>query len=89
MDVFLSNGDNAALVPWLYDRSLRKRIPIEMRLESIIYEITIDIISYYSKFPSITTLTPIYHRSSLFVFIAMGHTVNLHAVRLKRASLSE
>ena len=44
MDVFLSNGDNAALVPWLYDRSLRKRIPIEMRLESIIYEITNNII---------------------------------------------
>ena len=43
----------------------------------------------YSKFPFITTLTPIYLRSSLFVFIAMGYTVNLHAVRLKRASLSE
>ena len=45
MDVFLLNGDNAALVPWWYDRSLRKRIPIEMRLESIIYEITINMIS--------------------------------------------
>lgn len=46
MDVFLSNGDNAALVPWLYDHSLRKRIPIEMRLEYIIYKITINVISY-------------------------------------------
>ena len=43
MDVFLSNGDNAALVPWLYDHSLRKRIPIEMRLEYIIYKITINV----------------------------------------------
>ena len=42
MDVFLSNGDNAALVPWLYDHSLRKRIPIEMRLEYITYQITIN-----------------------------------------------
>ena len=42
MDVFLSNGDNAALVPWLYDHSLRKRIPIEMRLEYVIYKITIN-----------------------------------------------
>ena len=46
MDVFLSNGDNAALVPWLYDHSLRKRIPIEMRLAYIIYKITINVISY-------------------------------------------
>ena len=43
MDVFLSNGDNAALVPWLYDHSLRKRIPIEMWLEYIIYKITINV----------------------------------------------
>ena len=42
MDVFLSNEDNAALVPWLYDHSLRKRIPIEVRLEYIIYKITIN-----------------------------------------------
>ena len=46
MDVFLSNGDNAALVPWLYDHSLRKRIPIEMRLEYIIYKITMNMILY-------------------------------------------
>ena len=46
MDVFLSNGDNAALVPWWYDHNLRKRIPIEMRLEYIIYKITINVISY-------------------------------------------
>ena len=46
MDVFLSNGDNAALVPWLYDHSLRKRIPIEMRLEYIIYKITMNMIIF-------------------------------------------
>ena len=44
MDVFLSNGDNAALVPWLYDHSLRKRIPIEMRLKYYICNIPINMI---------------------------------------------
>ena len=50
MDVFLSNEDNAALVPWLYDHSLRKRTPIEVRLEYIIYKITTNMIYYIQNF---------------------------------------
>ena len=58
MDVFLSNGDNAALVPWLYDHSLRKRIPIEMRLEYIIYKITINVIFKISIYYYINSNLP-------------------------------